>query len=469
VRLRFFLTFTLIALVSILAVVVFFSIDAGNQVRQFISQGGMLGLDSLVQNLEGYYNQNQGWSGVQTMLADFTFQNGMHFGQGRGQNGQGMMGQGQGLGMGSMNLDIYLVDAKGNVLYDSSGSNQVSSFSPGDLAQGIEINASNGQTVGYILVPESALTSPASQQGLIDRISSAGLRAGLVAVGIALVLALILANGLLRPIRTLSKAAQGMSAGDLSQRAEVKGKDELANLAVTFNRMAASLESSEQRRKALTADIAHELRTPLAVQRAQVEAILDGVYPLDEENLQKVLAQNELLTRLVEDLRTLALADSGELELHMGQVDLSGLIRRVVERFEPAAQPRVLVVQAAGEQHLFARGDSLRIEQIFNNLLSNAIRYTPENGKIEIRCREQDGLIHSLIHDSGPGIPIADLERIFDRFYRGEHSRSRDAGGTGLGLAIARQLAVAQGGDLTARNDPAGGAVFELTLRSTTP
>ena len=202
-RLRFFLTFSVIALVSVLAVVVFFSIDAGNQVRQYIAQGGMFGLDELVQQLEDYYNQNSSWDGVQSLAANFVQQNGMHFGQGRGQqNGQGMM-----MGRSSMNLDLYLVDANGNLLYDSAGTGTADPFSASDLAQGIALTANGGTTVGYLLVPGAVVTAPANQQRLIDKITTAGLRAGLVALVIALLLTSLLSGSLLRPIRALSKAA----------------------------------------------------------------------------------------------------------------------------------------------------------------------------------------------------------------------------------------------------------------------
>ena len=163
--------------------------------------------------------------------------------------------------------------------------------------------------------------------------------------------------------------------------------------------MAGSLQHSEEHRKALTADIAHELRTPLAVQRAQVEAIIDGVYPNDQENLAKILAQNELLARLVEDLRTLALVDAGELSLNIESVDLAALAKRVTERFKAAALPRGLEVDLVGNQSVIVRGDPQRIEQILSNLVGNAIRYTPEEGSIRVSCKRQNGQAVLQVHD----------------------------------------------------------------------
>ena len=218
----------------------------------------------------------------------------------------------------------------------------------------------------------------------------------------------------------------------------------------------------------MTADIAHELRTPLAVQRAHLEALQDGIYPLSAQNLQPVLDQNETLTRLVEDLRTLALADAGELSLERTWVDLLELVKRVLARFQAAAAERSVALllespqTAAGCMEVW--GDPLRLEQILNNLLSNAIRYTPAQKPVHISVICQSDLVEVAMHDSGPGISPEILPHIFERFYRADPARSREEGGTGLGLSIARQLAMAQDGTLTASNHPQGGSVFTLRM-----
>ena len=180
----------------------------------------------------------------------------------------------------------------------------------------------------------------ANEQYLLNQLLEAALVAGAVAGALSLLLALLLSYGLLKPVQDLTHAAAGMAGGDLSQRVQVKRRDELGTLGQAFNQMAASLERAEQNRRAMTADIAHELRTPVAVQRAHLEALQDGIYPLTVENLQPILDQTELLTRLVEDLRTLALADAGELRLERAPGDLSGLVGRAVDRFRPEAETR---------------------------------------------------------------------------------------------------------------------------------
>jgi signal transduction histidine kinase len=315
---------------------------------------------------------------------------------------------------------------------------------------------------------------------LLSRLNQAAIIAVVFAVLIALLLALFLSYSLVRPVRALERAASQLATGDLSQRVEVKGKDELAALGGAFNHMAESLQMAEESRQAMTADIAHELRTPLAVQRAHLEAIEDGVYPLTPESLLTIEEQNHLLTRLVDDLRTLALADAGQLELQISEVDLPALLRRVSARFEPQNVERGIDIRFSIAECPPVAVDAQRIQQILNNLLSNALRYTPDGGVIECRLRVQDGLhpgsdLQSIkpkkgrlvridVRDSGPGIEESSLPHIFDRFYRVDKSRSRSEGGTGLGLSIARKLAQAHAGDLTAANHPHGGAVFNLTL-----
>lgn len=308
--------------------------------------------------------------------------------------------------------------------------------------------------------------SQGDEARLVSRISRAAWMAGLIGAALSLVLALILAYQLLRPVQALTRAARMMAQGDLSQRVAVGGNDELATLGRAFNHMAESLQRAEESRRAMTADIAHELRNPLAVQRAHLEALQDGVYPLTPENLTPILEQNQLLTRLVEDLRTLALADAGQLRLEFQPTDLKALVDNVLEHFMPQIAARRIELRRHYPEdalpHLSL--DAQRIGQILNNLLSNALRHTPEGGFIELSLSAAPTAVQLSLRDSGAGIPAEALPHIFERFYRADKGRSRAEGGTGLGLAIARKLAQAHGGNLSAANHPQGGAVFTLTL-----
>jgi two-component system sensor histidine kinase BaeS len=444
-RLKLFLSFTLIVLVSVSLVAVIARRGAVNEVRSFMFRGGMYGLSDLTSSLENYYHTNGTWKGVQSI-----------FNPGRG----GMPGMG-----GMMNQRFILADASGSVLADTQGVAVGDKLIPLELAAAIPLTV-DGQTVGYLLASGGVGISLVNQQAVLGRLNRGVLLAGLVAGGLGLILALGLSYTLLRPVHALTIAAQKLARGDLSHRVDVHGDDEMATLSHTFNQMADSLQQAEEARRAMTADIAHELRTPLAVQRANLEALQDGVYPLTSENLAPVIEQNYLLTRLVEDLRTLALADAGQIELERTPTDLTSLVEHVIEHFRPQAGSQQVLLTLSPPTSTIPQisADPIRLEQVLTNLLSNALRYTPSGGQIELSLASTNGSVRLSVHDSGPGIPQQALPYIFERFYRVDKSRTRAEGGTGLGLAIARQLARLHGGDLTATNHDSGGALFTLIL-----
>lgn len=453
-RLRLLLSFLLVVLVSVIGVALIARNNAASAVRNYMFGGSMINTNELVAELEDYYRTNNSWQGVESLMPT-QGQHGM--GMGRGQGGSSMM----------MGQRLRLADAAGNLIVDTAGANPAGQLTAEELASATKLQV-DGKVVGYLYYTGGMGYSQGDEQMLVNRLTQAAITAGLIAGGLSLLLGLFLAYSLLRPVDALTHAAQRLGQGDLLQRVQVKGSDELAVLGRTFNHMADSLQQSEESRRAMTADIAHELRNPLAVQRANLEALQDGIYPLTAENLQPVLEQNILLGRLVEDLRTLALADAGQLTLECTSVDLASLVGRVTERFRPQAdaQQVSLSVQAlsgaASEASLWA--DPMRLEQILINLLSNALRFTPQGGKIELALAAGPAGFRVSIHDSGPGIPEQALPHIFERFYRVDRSRSRSEGGSGLGLAIAKQLSQAHGGSLSAANHPQGGAVFTLTL-----
>ncbi|MFZ6030774.1 MAG: sensor histidine kinase [Chloroflexota bacterium] len=451
-RLRLFLAFAVVAIVSIAGVVLLARQGVAREINLYMFHGGVYGAENLVRSLEQYYERNRSWAGVDALVSTG------HGAMSRGQRMSGMMGQQR----------LRLADAAGNVLVDTGhtpGTSPSGRLSDDELARSIPLTVS-GETVGYLLPAGGTAFTAADSTALLNRWNRAALVAALIGGGVSLLLALLLAYHLLRPVRDLTQAATALSHGDLAGRVPVRGSDEMAQLGQTFNRMAESLQQAETSRRALTADIAHELRTPLAVQRAGLEAMQDGVFPMTVENLQPVIEQNLLLTRLVEDLRTLAMADAGQLTLERAPTDFAALARRVIERFLPSANARQvrlsLDLPIAALPTLSI--DPLRIEQILNNLISNALRYTPEQGAIACQLSVSGEKVTFTVHDSGPGIPPDALPHVFERFYRADKARSRAEGGSGLGLTIARQLADAHGGALTAENHQQGGALFRLTL-----
>ena len=434
----------LIALLSITTVVLVARQGAANEVRAFMNRGGASNSTGLVDGLEGYFQTHGNWEGAGGLLLP--------------------QGQGQGLGR-ARNPDapesqFILADANANILINTQDPDANGRLNLLERGSAIPLQV-GGETVGFLVVVGEPGNSREQGSQLISRLNNAAQVAAIVAGVLSLILAWFLAWRLMRPVNELTRAAEKLGKGDLSERVQVHGKDELAVLGHSFNQMANSLQHAEESRRAMTADIAHELRNPLAVQRANLEALQDGIYPLTETNLAPVIEQNYLLTRLVEDLRTLALADSGHLELDLIKIDTVDLTRRMVDRYQPRARELdISIALAPGEKTNGSDyeiiGDPIRLEQILGNLIENALRYTPAGGSIKLRITASGKEVQTTIRDDGPGIPEDLLPHIFERFFRGEQSRSRSDGGSGLGLAISRQLAEAQGGSLTARITPLG-------------
>jgi two-component system, OmpR family, sensor histidine kinase BaeS len=285
---------------------------------------------------------------------------------------------------------------------------------------------------------------------------------------LALVTAYQAAKRIAQPIEAVSRAATQMGQGDLGARAPIdvslsRSSFETLTLAQNFNTMAEALERAQQQRRDMTADIAHELRTPLGVMNSRLEALEDGVIPFDLPEVQKLQHHTKLLIRLVEDLRVLSLADSGQLEIHPRAFDLATNARIAVGGFEARANAANVGLELLAPSSVMFTGDPDRITQVISNLISNALQHTPAAGKISIKL-EQSDQIKLEVRDSGPGIPEDQLERIFDRFHRIDASRSRASGGTGLGLAIVRTLVELHHGTVKASNGPDGGAIFCVVL-----
>jgi signal transduction histidine kinase len=365
---------------------------------------------------------------------------------------------------GNQQRHLILTDSEGLIIISTYPGIEKTSLDENELARAIPIRARLNRLVGYLYSDGFANNQPGIFMPLIEKLNIAAFRAGLIGVGIAIILSIVVGSWLLKPVTQLTSAANSLGKGDLTARVLVRGNDELAQLGNTFNHMADSLQKAEQSRRNMTADIAHELRTPLAVQRASLEAMQDGVYPMRTENLQPVLEQNILLTRMVDDLRLLALADAGELRLEKVDTDLGNLVSRVVKSFQSQADQRKIRINYPPVQGLVLLIDPIRVEQIITNIISNALRFTPEGGSIRVQATRMEKTLSLSIHDSGPGIPEDSLPYVFDRFYRTDKGRVREDGGSGLGLAIARQLARAQNGDITVRNHPQGGAEFTITF-----
>ncbi|HEX2912648.1 MAG TPA: HAMP domain-containing sensor histidine kinase [Chloroflexia bacterium] len=292
--------------------------------------------------------------------------------------------------------------------------------------------------------------------------------------GIAIFFGLFLSEQLNRQVRQLTQGATEIARGKLETRVLPGGSYELAQLAQAFNQMAVQLETAfatqremEQARKELVVAISHDLRTPLASLRLMTEAITDGV--ADEKQtalfLERMHGEVQYMTGLIEDLFELSQLDSGALKLTPERASLTDLISDTLESLKSQAgsKKQTLHGQIEGEIPEFSF-DPRKIQRVLNNLLGNAIRYTPEKGIINLTARQQNGFVSVIISDNGEGISAADLEQIFEPFYRGERSRGRESGGAGLGLAIARGLVEAHGGHINAQSQEGKGSTFTFEL-----
>lgn len=324
------------------------------------------------------------------------------------------------------------------------------------------------ETVGYLAIDtpqgsHAALDEPAA--AFVSQLRYALLLGGAVALAVALPVAGFLTRSIVSPVRNLTHTAETISEGRFDVRAEVGGQDEIARLATTFNEMARSLQRAEDLRQAQTADIAHELRNPLAVLQSSLEALADGIYAPTPENLDPALAQVQTLNRLVEDLRTLALADAGQLRLDLQPVDLNALVARVAESYRESLQAQGIMLRLALDPDVApVTADYARLTQVLNNILSNAIRYVTPGCEVALSTRpDGDGTVVYIV-DNGPGVPDDQLSRLFDRFWRADPSRNRDTGGSGLGLAIVHQIIEAHAGKIWAERTPGGGLTLAFRL-----
>lgn len=291
--------------------------------------------------------------------------------------------------------------------------------------------------------------------------------AGLLVLGLAA--SYLLARSITIPIRKLGEAAEQVAQGNFGQTVPIQTDDEVGNLARVFNRMSQTLETNAVLKRRLLANIAHDLRTPLAVIQGNLEGMIDGVIESTPEQLQSLHEEAVRLNRLIADLRDLSLAEAGQLALEKAPVDINGLIDRAVSMLRPLADEKAIAIRcelAAEIPTLLL--DSDRMHQVLYNLLTNAIRYSPAQGEIRVRTmllREGErSWVKLLFADQGPGIAPEDLPHVFDHFYRGDKSRDRKSGGSGLGLAIVKQLVENHGGRVSVTSCLGEGCVFQLLL-----
>ena len=281
-----------------------------------------------------------------------------------------------------------------------------------------------------------------------------------LAIGAVLIVMVRATRHFASPLRSVMDAADRVADGDYGARVTEYGAPPMRALAHSFNTMAERLQRADQLRRDLMADVAHELRTPLSVLQGRLEGLMDGLYPRDDRQLAQLLEETQVLSRLVEDLRTLALSEAGVLRLQRESTDMVALAEDVVRSLQPEADRKSVALTVTG-----TRGgamldlDPVRIREVLTNLLSNALRHTPDGGAVRVVVHDASEGVAVSVSDSGEGMPAEEVERMFDRFYKGTTSR-----GSGLGLTIARSIVTAHGGSIKASSQPGAGTVVEFTL-----
>jgi signal transduction histidine kinase len=326
----------------------------------------------------------------------------------------------------------------------------------------------NGQVVGTVLTTGSAPAMSPRERIFLTRTRQALVYAALGATVIALFLGAFLARTLTRPLRELTAATRALARGQRLP-VPVRSQDELGQLAASFNLMSADLERANQARRQMTADIAHDLRTPLAVITGYVESLRDGVLSPSPERFDVMYNEAQHLQRLIQDLRTLSLADAGELTLNLQPTSPTEMLERAVAAHAHQAEQQGVHLQVRASDKLPPVDvDPERMAQVLGNLLSNALRYTPEGGRITLSAERRAKAVSLAVQDSGSGIAPEDLPRVFDRFYRGDASRQQEKGESGLGLAIAKSIVELHGGRIGVESELGRGTKFTIVLPTKT-
>jgi two-component system sensor histidine kinase BaeS len=359
---------------------------------------------------------------------------------------------------------LLIADAEGRVVMPGSG-RQVGDLLPAEMLAGATPLESEGVAVGWLVIPEDAFARTRGEEQFLGQLNTALIVGSLGAAVLSVILGTILARSLTRPLQDLTEATRAVADGDLQRQVQVRSRDEVGVLAASFNRMSAALDRAQRLRRQMTADIAHELRTPLSIIVGHLDAVDEGVLPADTKTIDIMRDEAMHLSHMIEDLRTLSLADAGELSLARSPVDPTALLQRSAKAHQPAAHAAGIEVQVAGERGLPAMDlDPERMTQVVDNLLDNALLHTPKGGRILLWAKPAGEGVEIRVGDSGPGIPQAELELVFERLYRTDISRQRNAGGSGLGLAIAKSIVEAHGGMIRAESSPGEGTTMVVTL-----
>jgi two-component system OmpR family sensor kinase len=461
------LAFALVILVTVTAIAWLADLTAGQAFLQYLSYGDIARFQNLTARLVEYYEIRGNWDGVDALLSQVRIVPAAMPGP--------MMDNIPGtMDWQDERIRLILAGADGRVVYDSEGGRTDRKLTQAEQAAAQDLLADD-QIVGQLVVSrpvQSAILGPL-EQAFVRRLRWLLAIGGLLAGALGVLLGLAFSRNLTAPLQRLATAARAVARRDFSQRVAVEGSAEMAEVAQAFNEMTATLEKSEQQRRNLVADVAHELRTPLSVVQGNLRAILDDVYPLDKGEISRLYDETRLLARLVDDLRELALADAGQLRLNLRPTDASLVIGTMADNLSLVAEAQEVTLQVQVPDALPAvQADPDRLAQVLRNLLVNALRHTASGGNVTVTAQQMGKAVQVSVADTGEGIAPEDLPYVFERFWRADpaRTRSRPAGAerwsrrSGLGLAVAQSLIEAQGGRIWAESELGRGSTFHFTV-----
>ena len=437
---KLLLAFLLVSIISSGIIVLFTRVATNREFEKFVSDRYKY---ELVEELGKYYQQNQTWDGVEKAFKQF----------GREPNDHDY----------DRPLFFSIAEPDGKIVVAGTDRKMGEILSAEELSHCSPIQVEN-KTVGVLLLAYSPDRNPMEDE-FLRRLNGSIFLSAVGTIIVALFLGILLSRSITRPIRELTKATHAMADGNLNQKVNVRSRDEIGELAESFNKMSSDLSRSFNLRKQMTADIAHELRTPLSLIIGHAEGVHDGVLEPNHENFEIIREEAERLEHLVNDLRTLSLADAGELSVDFQPININNLISDIYTHYiSPFNQQRITLNLKPASVTLTANLDPSRFTQVLNNILDNALHYTPAGGSVDIETKLVENKIQIAIQDNGEGVTPEDAAHLFDRFYRADEARNRNDGGSGLGLAIAKSIIDMHGGKIWAESEKGKGLKMVIEL-----
>jgi len=442
VAFKLMLAFLLVGFIGAVLMTFFFRENTQRRFDQFMADRDRFAFVSV---LAQYHQANGSWDGVGELFERERFLT---------------------PGSDSRRAALVLLDADGRVVYSQGDQETIERLRRQEPGRSVPIEV-DGHVVGWLRFALALHRLPpgSPEATFLADITQAIIYSALGATFVALLLGLLLARTLSRPIRELTNATRALAKGELGQQVTVRTRDELGELAASFNQMSAGLARASELRRQMMADIAHELRTPLSLILGYTESLSDGKLPASQETFDIMHDEAQHLSRLIDDLRTLSLADAGELPLTRQPLDLRALLERVTLAHLPEAQQRGISIQVETSPDLpEVEADPGRMAQVLENLVSNALCYTPAGGRISLSVEADVSAIKLRVQDNGVGIAPEDLPFVFDRFYRADKSLQRNGTESGLGLAIAKSIVEAHGGSISVESALGEGTTFTIAL-----